>query len=213
MKALLLDIYQRLFNTYGPQNWWPGESPFEVIVGAILTQNTSWTNVEKAIRSLKERGVLSPDGIRTLKRSELSRLIKSSGYYRIKADRLKAFIDFLFQYYRGNLDLMKKEEPSRLRKRLLQVRGIGPETADSILLYGFGIPIFVVDAYTRRILERHGLASRKAPYEEIQALFMDHLPHEERLFNEYHALLVRLGKTVCKKIPKCDLCPIKDVES
>lgn len=212
MKELLLEIYQRLFKAYGPQHWWPGESVFEVIVGAILTQNTSWTNVEKAIHSLKNKGVLNPEGIRNLKRSELSRLIKSSGYYRIKADRLKNFIEFLFKCYHGDLELMKKEERNQLRERLLQIKGIGPETADSILLYGFGIPIFVVDAYTKRILVRHGLISEKASYEEIQNLFIDHLPNDEQLFNEFHALLVRVGKTVCKKIPKCDLCPLSNVK-
>lgn len=212
MRELLLEIYQRLFKTYGPQHWWPGESAFEVIVGAILTQNTSWANVEKAIRSLKNKGALTPEGIRDLKRSELSQLIKSSGYYRIKADRLKAFVKCLFKDYHGNLDLMKKEEKNRLRERLLRIKGIGPETADSILLYGFGIPVFVVDAYTRRILSRHGIISEKASYDDIQDLFMEHLPHEEQLFNEYHALLVRLGKTVCKKIPKCDICPLKGVK-
>ncbi len=212
MRELLLEIYQRLFKTYGPQHWWPGESAFEVIVGAILTQNTSWANVEKAIRSLKNKGALTPEGIRDLKRSELSQLIRSSGYYRIKADRLKAFVKCLFKDYHGNLDLMKKEEKNRLRERLLRIKGIGPETADSILLYGFGIPVFVVDAYTRRILSRHGIVSEKASYDDIQNLFMEHLPHEEQLFNEYHALLVRLGKTVCKKIPKCDICPLSGVK-
>lgn len=212
MRALLLGIYHKLYKSYGPQHWWPGENPFEVIVGAILTQNTSWKNVERAIQSLKRKGVLSPEGIRNLKRSELSRLIKSSGYYRIKADRLKFFIEFLFKYYHGDLEIMRKEEPGRLRERLLQIKGIGPETADSILLYGFGIPIFVVDAYTRRILSRHGVVSEKASYEEVQGLFMNHLPHQERLFNEFHALLVRLGKTVCKKIPKCDICPLRGIE-
>lgn len=212
MRELLLEIYQRLFKTYGPQHWWPGESAFEVIVGAILTQNTSWANVEKAIRSLKNKGALTPEGIRNLKRSELSQLIRSSGYYRIKADRLKAFVKCLFKDYHGNLDLMKKEEKNRLRERLLRIKGIGPETADSILLYGFGIPVFVVDAYTRRILSRHGIVSEKASYDDIQDLFMEHLPHEEQLFNEYHALLVRLGKAVCKKIPKCDICPLSGVK-
>ncbi len=212
MREFLLDIYQKLYKSYGPQHWWPGESPFEVIVGAILTQNTSWGNVERAIQSLKRKGVLHPEGIRNLKRSELSRLIKSSGYYRIKADRLKSFIGFLFKYYHGDLEAMRKEEVGRLRERLLQIKGIGPETADSILLYGFGVPIFVVDAYTRRILSRHGVVSEKASYEEVQGLFMDHLPHEERLFNEFHALLIHLGKTICKKIPKCDLCPLRGIE-
>jgi len=211
MQRLLMNIYRSLYQAYGPQHWWPGETPFEVMVGAILTQNTSWKNVEKAIQRLKAKGVLNPKGIYTLKRSELIRLIKSSGYYRLKADRLKSFVKFIFQNYDGNLKRMKEEENGILRKKLLGVKGVGPETADSILLYGFKKPIFVVDAYTRRILSRHKIIPEGASYEEIQDLFMDHLPHEERLFNEYHALLVHLGKTVCKKIPKCDICPLNSI--
>jgi endonuclease-3 related protein len=180
------------------------------MVGAILTQNTSWRNVEKAIQKLKGKGVLNPEGIHHLKRSELARLIKSSGYYRIKTDRLKSFIDFLFEEYDGNIKKMGRERLGELREKLLGVKGIGPETADSILLYGLKKPIFVVDAYTRRILSRHGIISEKASYEEVQKLFMDYLPRDEKLFNEYHALFVYLGKTVCKKIPRCELCPLRD---
>jgi endonuclease-3 related protein len=179
------------------------------MVGAILTQNTSWRNVEKAILKRKGRGVLNPTGIHHLKKSELAHLIKSSGYFRVKTDRLKSFINFLFEEYDGDLKRMRKERLEELRKKLLQVKGIGPETADSILLYGLNKPIFVVDAYTKRILSRHGMISEKASYEEVQKLFMDHLPHNEKLFNEYHALLVHLGKTLCKKIPRCDICPIE----
>jgi endonuclease-3 related protein len=181
------------------------------MVGAILTQNTSWKNVEKAIGHLREKGVLSSAGIHRLKKSKLTSLIKSSGYYRIKADRLKAFVSFLFEEYGGDVEKMRKEELEKLRQKLLEVRGIGPETADSILLYGLKKPIFVVDAYTKRILSRHGVISGEASYEEIQYLFMNHLPLDERLFNEYHALLVHLGKTVCKKIPRCDSCPLKGI--
>lgn len=211
MKNLLMKIYLELYKAYGPRNWWPGETSFEVMVGAILTQNTSWRNVEKAIQKLKGKGVLNPQGIRDLKESELARLIKSSGYYRIKTDRLKSFINFLFQEYGGDLKRMKRERLGELRERLLGVKGVGPETADSILLYGLKKPIFVVDAYTKRILSRHGLISEKASYEEVQGVFMDHLACNEKLFNEYHALLVYLGKTLCKKIPKCDACPIKSI--
>jgi endonuclease-3 related protein len=181
------------------------------MVGAILTQNTSWRNVEKAIQRLKGRGVLNPEGIHYLKKSQLTPLIKSSGYYRVKADRLKAFINFLYKEFDGDLERMDREKLGELREKLLRVNGIGPETADSILLYGLKKPIFVVDAYTRRILSRHQIILEKASYEEIQKLFMDHLPLDEKLFNEYHALLVYLGKTVCKKIPRCDLCPLMDV--
>lgn len=207
-----MKIYRKLYSAYGPRNWWPGETSFEVMVGAILTQNTSWRNVEKAIQKLKGKTVLNPEGIHRLKKSELARLIKSSGYYRIKTDRLKSFIDFLFKEYDGDLKRMKRERLDELREMLLSVKGVGPETADSILLYGLKKPIFVVDAYTKRILSRHGIISEKASYEEVQKLFMDHLPHDEKLFNEYHALLVHLGKTLCKKIPKCDLCPLKAVK-
>jgi endonuclease-3 related protein len=205
MKNLLMKIYSKLYQAYGPRGWWPGETSFEVMVGAILTQNTSWRNVEKAIQKLKEKRVLSPEGIFRLKKSQLASLIKSSGYYRIKADRLQAFINFLFEEFDGDLKKMGREKLGGLREKLLRVNGIGPETADSILLYGLKKPIFVVDAYTKRILSRHEVISEKASYEEVQKLFMDHLPFNEKLFNEYHALLVYLGKTVCKKIPRCDI--------
>ena len=211
MKRLLMRIYRTLYRVYGPRNWSPGETPFEVMVGAILTQNTSWRNVEKAIQKLKGKGVLNPEGIHRLKKSQLAPLIKSSGYFRIKADRLKSFVNFLFEEYDGDLKKMGRERLIELREKLLGVKGIGPETADSILLYGLKKPIFVIDAYTRRILSRHGMITEKASYEEVQRLFMDHLRLDEKLFNEYHALLVHLGKTVCKKIPRCDVCPIKGI--
>jgi endonuclease-3 related protein len=211
MKNLLKKIYKRLYKAYGPRRWWPGETPFEVIVGAILTQNTSWRNVEKAIQKLKGKGVLNPEGIHRLKKTELASLIKSSGYYRIKAERLKAFINFLYKEFDGNLKKMRRKKLEELREKLLGVKGVGPETADSILLYGLKKPIFVVDAYTKRILSRHQIILEKASYEEVQKLFRDHLPLDEKLFNEYHALFVHLGKTVCKKIPRCDICPIKGI--
>jgi endonuclease-3 related protein len=209
MQRLLMNIYRRLYQAYGPRHWWPGETSFEVMVGAILTQNTSWKNVEKAIQRLKMNRVLNPEGIYYLKKSQLAPLIRSSGYYRIKADRLKSFVDFLYEEYGGDLKRMKRERLAELREKLLGVKGIGPETADSILLYGLKKPIFVVDAYTKRVLSRHGMISEKASYEEVQKLFMEHLPPDEKLFNEYHALFVHLGKNVCKKSPKCDICPLK----
>ena len=212
MKDILIKIYRTLYKTYGPRHWWPGETSFEVMLGAILTQNTSWGNVEKAIQRLKGKGVLNPEGIYRLKKSQLASLIKSSGYYRIKADRLKAFVNFLYEEFDGELKKMKKERLEELREKLLGVKGIGPETADSILLYGLKKPVFVVDVYTRRILSRHRMISEKASYEEVQKLFMGHLPQDEKLFNEYHALFVHLGKTLCKKIPKCDICPIRGIE-
>ena len=206
-----MNIYRKLYKAYGPRHWWPGETVFEVMVGAILTQNTSWKNVGKAIHKLKEKKVLNPEGIYRLKKSKLASLIKSSGTFRIKADRLKSFVNFLFEEYDGDLGKMKRERPGALREKLLRIKGIGPETADSILLYGLKKPIFVLDAYTRRILSRHGIVSEKATYEEIQNLFMNHLPHQQRLFNEYHALLVHLGKKGCKIRSECDRCPLKGV--
>jgi len=211
MKRLLMQIYEKLYQAYGPRHWWPGETPFEVMVGAILTQNTSWKNVEKAIANLKEAKVLNVERINQLGNAELARLIRPSGFFRLKTERLKAFVDFLFEHCNGNLERMRREKIEILRPKLLGVKGIGPETADSILLYGLGKPIFVVDAYTKRALSRHGIISEDASYEEVQRLFMDHLPLEERLFNEYHALLVHLGKNICKKIPRCDLCPVKEL--
>jgi len=206
-----MEIYRLLYKAYGLRHWWPGETPFEVMVGAILTQNTSWKNVEKAIQKLKNKGLLNAEKVHQLRKSQLAPLIRSSGYYRIKADRLKAFVSFLFEEYNGDLKKMGKERMETLREKLLEVKGVGPETADSILLYGLKKPIFVVDAYTKRILSRHGIVSEQASYGEIQSLFMNHLPPDERLFNEYHALLVHLGKTLCKKIPRCDICPIKSI--
>ena len=207
-----MNIYRKLYRAYGPRHWWPGETSFEVMVGAILTQHTSWKNVEKAIQKLKEKGLLNPKGIHRLKPGPLASLIRSSGYYRIKAKRLKAFVGFLFEEYNGDIKKMKKEAMMELRGKLLKVNGIGPETADSILLYGLQKPVFVVDAYTKRILSRHDIISAGASYGEMQNLFMDHLPHDEKLLNEYHALLVHLGKNVCKKDPECDICPIKGIE-
>ncbi len=211
-KHLLMEIYHKLFKTYGPRHWWPGETPFEVMVGAILTQNTSWRNVERAIQELKHRGVLNAKGMHQLRKSQLAPLIRSSGYYRIKAERLKAFVRFYFEEYNGDIEKMGEERLPVLRRKLLGVNGIGPETADSIILYGLNKPIFVVDAYTKRILSRHGMISGSLSYEEIQRLFMKHLPPNKKLFNEYHALLVHLGKTLCKKVPRCDVCPLKGIE-
>jgi endonuclease-3 related protein len=211
MTSLLMEIFYKLLKAFGPRQWWPGDTPFEVMVGAILTQNTSWKNVEKAIQKLKTRRVLTPKGIHRLKTSDLASLIRSSGFYRIKADRLMSFVDFLFEEFEGKIERMKKEPFERLRKRLLEVKGIGQETADSILLYALQKPMFVVDAYTRRVLSRHGMISDRASYEEVQKLFMRHLPPDEKLFNEYHALLVHVAKSACKKIPQCDLCPLERV--
>jgi endonuclease-3 related protein len=204
----LMLIYQRLYDSFGPQRWWPGDSPFEVIVGAILTQNTSWENVEKAITRLKEDRLLTPDALLNIKESLLAGAIRSSGYYNIKAKRLKSFIAFLFGEYKGDLTLMFSEEVEPLRGKLLSVNGIGLETADSILLYAGRKPIFVIDAYTKRVFSRHYLVPVNASYHETQDIFMKNLPKDVTLYNEYHALIVYLGKNYCKRKPNCLDCPI-----
>jgi endonuclease-3 related protein len=204
-------IFDRLHNRYGDLPWWPGEPPFEIIVGAILTQNTNWKNVERAIENLKQQDVLSPAELYNTEEAILAAWIRPSGYYRVKTARLKAFVHFLFVNYAGELDRMFSEEPRMLRKKLLGVQGIGEETADSILLYAGGKPIFVVDAYTRRILQRHELIGPEARYGDIQAFFMERLPSDVPLFNQYHALLVNAGKQFCRKKPLCDACPLKDL--
>ena len=211
-KEILEEVYQRLYQAFGPQHWWPGQTPFEVIIGAILTQNTSWVNVEKAINNLKKKKLLTPKALNRVSRNRLGGLIKSSGYYNQKAKKVKNFIQFLFDNYRGSLKRMFSEDFLVLRAKLLNVNGIGLETADSVLLYAGGKPIFVVDAYTRRILSRHNVIKPTASYCEIQNYFMDNLTNEVKLFNEYHALLVRLGKNICKSKPNCQICPIRGIE-
>jgi len=205
-------IYQRLYDSFGPRGWWPGDSPFEVIVGAILTQNTSWENVEKAITRLKRDSLLHPERLYFIKESVLAEAIRPSGYYNIKARRLKKFMDFLFGEYEGDLSLMFYDDMETLRDKLLGINGIGPETADSILLYAGCKPVFVVDAYTRRVFSRHNFISANTSYHEIQDLFMKNLPKDVELYNEYHALIVHLGKNFCKKRPNCTLCPISSPE-
>jgi endonuclease III related protein len=202
--------YGALIRAYGPQHWWPGKTRFEVIVGAILTQNTSWTNVERAIAELRREKLLAPTAIRRVPLARLARLIRSSGYFRRKARKLKAFVDFLQQHYQGSLDKMFAAATAELREQLLGVHGIGPETADSILLYAGGRPVFVVDAYTRRILERHNLAHENHSYDEIGRLFEASLPGSVPLFNEYHALIVHIGKHFCRKSgPCCEKCALR----
>jgi len=202
-------IYERLFEHFGPQNWWPAKTEFEVIVGAILTQNTAWANVERALDNLSAKKMMSPVRLRKARCSELARLIRPAGYYNIKAARLKEFLEFLFKRYRGDLRRMFSTRTETLRDELLRVKGIGEETADSILLYAARRPVFVVDAYTRRVLLRHKLISDRSTYHQIQSIFMENLPKSIGLYNEYHALIVKLGKTYCTKRPKCDSCPIR----
>lgn len=207
----LKEIYELLLNRFGPQYWWPADSPFEVIVGAILTQNTSWVNVEKAIDNLKAADLLEAEKLHHLEMSELAELIRPAGYFNIKAKRLKNFINWLFGNYNGQLENLENLSTDSLRIELLCVKGIGPETADSILLYAFERPIFVVDTYTARIAVRHYLIESDADYEQLQYLFESKLPADVKLFNEYHALLVCLGKEFCRPKPLCSNCPLKEL--
>ena len=208
-RHILLEIYQRLLAGYRPQHWWPGDSPFEVIIGAILTQSAAWSNVEKAINNLKSAGALSPNQILKMPIKELARLIRPSGYYNAKAVKLKAFIEWLDNNYRNSLEELSFIPTVDLRQCLLSIHGVGPETADSILLYALNRPVFVIDAYTKRIISRIGLLSETSQYDDYQAYFMRSLPMDLHLFNEYHALLVRLGKEACNKKPLCFKCCIK----
>jgi endonuclease-3 related protein len=204
-------IYNKLYRRFGKQNWWPAKTRLEVIIGAVLTQNTSWPNVEKAIGNLKRQKILSFVRISRLNTSRLAHLIRPAGYFNIKSTRLKNVLDFIQSEYGGSLTRMQKSDVLQMRRRLLGVNGVGPETADSILLYAFHKPMFVVDAYTRRIFSRLKIASPDSTYEELQIFFMDNLKLDTRLFNEYHALIVRLGKDYCKKNkPNCRECPIRD---
>jgi len=207
----LPEIYQRLYHAFGPQHWWPGDSPFEIAVGAILTQNTNWANVEKAIGNLKKKMVLNSTSIYKMKTEKLASLIRPAGYFNIKAGRLKSFINFLMSEYHGSMKRMRNEEMHTLRTKLLNVHGIGPETADSILLYALDKPFFVTDAYTKRVLSRHNIIKHDASYDHIQNLFQSTLEKDAVLFNEYHALFVKLGKTYCRKKPLCRGCPLEEI--
>ena len=211
LRDALLDIYHRLYDSYGRQYWWPADTPFEVIIGAILTQSTAWTNVEKAIDNLKAADALDPQSIHHIPVEELARLIRPSGYYNAKALKVKAFVERLCTNYDGDLDKLFALDTDSLRRELLSIHGVGDETADSIILYAARQPVFVIDAYTRRILNRLGLAPAKDSYSAYQALFTDNLPADEKLFNEYHALLVRHGKQVCKKVPLCNDCCLRSL--
>lgn len=208
MKKSLPGIYDKLYGRFGPQYWWPGNSAFEIIVGAILTQNTAWTNVEKAIYNLKKHRLLSPKKLSRTRPSKIADLIRPSGYYNIKTRRLLNFINYLNAEYGGNLKRMFKLKTPILRKELLEISGIGPETADSILLYAANRPIFVIDAYTRRIFSRHQIIEEDSSYGRIQQLFMSKLSRSVRIYNEYHALIVRTGKEFCRRKPKCGNCPL-----
>ncbi|MFH1074842.1 MAG: endonuclease III domain-containing protein [Candidatus Firestonebacteria bacterium] len=208
----LLIIYDLLYGRFGPRHWWPGNTRIEIIIGAILTQNTAWSNVEKAIKNLKKARVLSVNKLRGISEKRLAGLIRPSGYYNVKAGRIKNFLEFLGIRYKGSIGRMFGADLYKLRENLLAIKGIGRETADSIILYAGNKPIFVVDAYTKRILSRHGFIGKEAEYGEIQSLFMNNLPEDVRLFNEFHALIVELGKSICKsKHPLCNICPIRGI--
>jgi len=206
----LVEIYQRLLSAYGPQGWWPADTRFEVMVGAILTQATAWRNVERAIQRLKAAGALSPERMARLSEGELAELIRPAGFFRQKTRRLRALLQLIGQY--GSVEGLLSLPAGELRRQLLSVPGVGPETADSILLYAAGYPVFVVDAYTKRILHRLGLLSgEKAGYEEVQELFESNLPRDPKLYGEYHALLVRHAKEHCRARPRCPGCPLAPV--
>jgi len=208
----LIAIYNKLLDYFGPRNWWPGETPFEVVVGAILTQSVAWRNVEKAINNLKEAGLLEVKALYRADPEEVARLIIPTLYYRMKAKKLKAFVTVLVERYRGDLDIMFDREMWQLRKELLALYGIGPETADSIILYAAEKPVFVVDAYTKRIFHRLGFFQPDIDYAGMQDFFMSHLPPDVALYNEYHALIVGIGNRLCaNKKPACGGCPLKEV--
>ena len=205
----LMEIYNVLYNHYGPQYWWPGDGRDEIIIGAILTQNTNWQNVEKAINNLKNADCLSFEKLYALDTDALAGLIRPAGYYNVKAGRIKNFLNWLFDNYNGNIETLENFDTDRLRQEFLTVRGIGKETADSILLYAFARAVFVVDTYTWRIMSRHRLIEPETDYEQLREFFEYNLPHNEELFNEYHALLVRLGKENCRTRAGCADCPLR----
>jgi endonuclease-3 related protein len=208
MKEALLTIFDLLHDRYGPLHWWPADTPFEVCVGAILTQNTSWGNVEKAIANLKQEGLLTYPSLLNLPPERLAAVIRPAGFFNLKSIRLKAFINWLHENYDGDLERMFKSDWRELREELLKVKGIGRETADSMLLYGGRKPSFVVDAYTMRLFSRLALIRENAGYEEVRSLFMENLPGDPELFNEYHALIVQHGKDHCRKKARCTGCAI-----
>ena len=210
----LMDIYNRLYTAYGPQHWWPGDSPFEVIVGAILTQSAAWTNVKMALGNMKLAGCWSFESLNRIPEEELALLVRSSGYFNAKARKLKAFADHVKIYYQGDLNLFLSKPSMLLRDELLSIHGIGEETADDIMVYAAGQPSFVIDTYTRRIMDRIGITPDEVrpKYADYQAVFHSHIPQQTQLYNEFHALWDRHGKDVCTKVnPRCKVCCLLDV--
>ncbi len=204
----LMDMFSLMFDRFGPQNWWPGDGPFEMMAGAVLTQNTNWTNVEKALTNLKRDNLLSVREIHEISPEKLAEYIRPAGYFNIKSKRLKNLVSLIAEEYEGDIHRLFNEDIDTQRMALLSVKGIGPETADSIILYAAKKPVFVIDTYTYRILSRHNMVDEQVTYDELQDLFMDNLEPDQELFNEFHALIVRTGKDYCKKSPKCDNCPL-----
>ena len=219
MATMLMDVYHRFYAAYGPQHWWPGEGPFEVIVGAILTQSAAWTNVEKALDNMRAAGCWSLEAVHQLPEAELARLVRSSGYFNAKARKLKAFAAHVAENYQGDLDRFFSKPMGPLREELLSIHGIGEETADDIMVYAAGKPSFVIDTYTRRIMDRLGIAPDlvRPKYGDYQAVFHDNLPHDDdrpddtQLFNEFHALWDRHAKEACAKTPRCEGCCLLDI--
>ena len=208
VRSTLQTYYDRMSGHYGPTHWWPGDTPFEIAVGAILTQNTAWTNVEKAIANLKRERLLAPGAILKCADDRLEDVLRPSGFFRVKARRLRDFCTYLVDRYRGSMARMAKRPLAELRAELLAVKGIGPETADDILLYACDKTVFVVDAYTRRIFSRHGLVAHDIAYEPLRAHFENHVTPDLHVYREYHGLIVWIGKDFCRRTPKCAACPL-----
>ena len=212
MSTKLMEMYERMLAKFGPQHWWPGDSPFEIMVGAVLVQNTSWRNVEHAINNLRDAGVMEPHALYKVPPAELAELIRPAGYYQLKTKRLRNLLRFVVEQYGGSLEAMFSTSLASLREQLIEINGIGPETVDAILLYAGGLPTFVVDTYTHRILARHGWLDYDAMYDDIKDYFESTLPDDATLYNEYHALLVRIGKDYCKRTaPNCEACPLAEM--
>ncbi len=210
MTKRLREIFEKLLTAFGQRHWWPGDSPLEIMVGAVLTQNTSWRNVEKAIDNMRAKGLLDMDALHLMEEDRLADVIRPAGFYRVKSKRLKALITDIHVRYGASIDHMRQVPTWQLREHLLSVKGVGPETADSILLYALDRPVFVVDAYTKRFLKNHGLYEGSDDYHDVQKFFMDNLPRDTYIFNEFHALLVCLCQRYCKKRPSCPACPLMD---
>ena len=211
MKTTLAEVYGRLYAAYGPQNWWPADSLFEVIVGAILSQSIAWINVQQALHNLKSAGVLSPQGLKEIALGDLAILLRPSGYFNVKAKKLKAFTEYFWEHYQGDIKRLIEQDVVSLRKGLLSVYGIGEETSDAIILYAADKPSFVIDSYTRRIVQRLDLVKNTATYREHQDYFQRTIPIDTKLYNEFHALMVRHGQQVCKRKPLCEKCCLLDI--